>query len=169
MKRKILFFTATAFITEGQKALGKLMGAQFRNAVHVDPDNLEPCDFVAGDVPECYAEYPVYGPEEAAEAIKSATDSTLPAGGENDSPDASEDASDDTDSDTDQDDTTETDDGGSDSEEDGEEITLEYLEGLDKAELMELANEENIGLTSADKKSAPKLRKAIAAHFEISE
>lgn len=165
MKRKILFFTATAFITEEQKNLGKLMGAQFRNATHVDPSNLEDCDFVAGDVPECYSDYPVYGPEEAAEALKKATDSTLPAGGEIESPDVTEDASDDTDSDTDQDDT----DTDPDSGEEGEEITLEYLEGLDKDALMDLADEENIGLTSNDKKSAPKLRKAIAAHFEIQE
>lgn len=172
MKKKILFFTATAIITEKQRMAGKLMGAQFRNAVRVDPDNLEPCDYVAGAVPECYAEYPVYGPEQAAADLAEATDDTLPAGTDLDPSDDTEDASDDTESDTEQEDSEESEentDSDPEGEEDGEEITTEYLAGLDKAGLLELAVEENIGLTSNDKKSAPKLRKAIAAHFEISE
>lgn len=162
MKRKltILFFTAGPFITEDQKALGQSVGAQFRNAQLVDPDRREDCDYVMGAVPVCYEDKPVYDSEAASEAFKSFSGDTLPPQGENAPQDAPQDASGELNGGTDGD-------SGTDNQDSGEEITLDYLGGLDKAELLELADEENIGLTASDKKSTDKLRTAIAEHFGL--
>lgn len=164
MKKVILFFTAGAMVSAEQIALGKSVGAQFRNALLVDESNPEPCDYVMGYVPECYKDKPVYGPEEAAEAIKSLSGNTLPPQGENGPQTTSEDASRASETATGGDNTPESPENP---DEEGEEVTLEYLEGLDKDELLELADEENIGLTAADKKSPTKLRAAIAEHFDL--
>lgn len=164
LKKVILFFTVGAKVSAEQLALGKSVGAQFRNASLMDPENPEPCDFVMGDAPECYRDIPVFGPEQAAEALKSLGGDTLPPQGENGPQTGSEDASGTSETDTGDDTPPESTENP---ENDEEEITLEYLEGLDKGELLELAEEENIGLTTADKKSAPKLRAAIADHFDL--
>ena len=166
MKKVILFFTAGAMVSAEQIALGKSVGAQFRNALLVDESNPEPCDYVMGDVPECYKDIPVFGPEQAAEALKSLSGDTLPPQGENGPQMGSEDASGTSEMGTGEDTPPESTENPENDEEE-EEITLEYLEGLDKDELLELAEEENIGLTAADKKSAPKLRAAIANHFDL--
>lgn len=42
---------------------GKAVGAQFRNKHFVNPENPEPCDYVMGEVPECYKEVPNYDAE----------------------------------------------------------------------------------------------------------
>ena len=164
LNRVILFFTSGPHLSAEALALGKSVGAQFRNAKLVDTENLEKCDYVMGEVPECYQDYPVFGAEAAAEAFKALGGDTLPPQGENGPHGASEDASGVSNTATGGESSHETPENP---EDEGEEITLEYLEGLDKDELLELADEENVGLTAADKKSVEKLRAAIAAHFEL--
>lgn len=65
-KPVVLYFHHGAVPTDEQYKEGLSIGGRFRNADHVVPgENLEHADFVAGEVPEAYAEkYPLYGQEE---------------------------------------------------------------------------------------------------------
>lgn len=172
MKKKILLFTPTSKVSAAVMEYGRSIGAQFRVAKNTDEQNIEPCDYVAGAVPKCYLDkFPVFPAEglKAPEApVFTQTGSTLPPQGDNGDLTAAQGASTDPDN-PDLGGTDPENDPDSTNEDEGEELTLEYLESLEEAELLELAKDEEVHLTKADKKSAPKIRAAIAAHFELQE
>lgn len=59
--KKILFFTADAIATDDEIKAGYSIRAQFRNAKRAALENVESCDYVAGEIPENYRKFPVYG------------------------------------------------------------------------------------------------------------
>lgn len=156
-KKKVIYFTGRK-ATQEELEFGKAIGAQFR-ASHIAAQHApEPADYVAGLIPKNYEDYPVY-PEEAAEMI--AGSAALVNGGtpegtdEEPSQSSSEDAS-----------------GGDTDGEVGEEvdITLDILEKMGKEELIELAEEyEDFNFSAQEKKSAPKMRTALADYLDIQE
>lgn len=152
LKRVIFLFTNGPRISPELLQLGKSVGAQFRNSKLVDQENPEHCDYVMGEViPECYQDKPVFSPETAAEELSALSDQITQAGSEKPHTDTSADL----------DGATLGDDSGS--------ITMEYLKSLDKAGLIKLANEEDIELTAAEKKSPSKMVAAIAEAFDLQE
>lgn len=165
MKTIVLYFTAGAMISAEQLQEGRMMGAMFRNAKLVDQSRPEACDFVAGGpIPECYKEKPVFTPEalaERLEAVSQAAQATLPAGDEDEPEDGTDGTSEASDTDTDAESGEETPEG------EEVEITQEYLDGLDKDELLQLAEDysSEFTLKPQEKKSAPKLRAALASRL----
>lgn len=164
-RKKILFFVVGSMISSALLELGRSIGAQFRNARLVDPDNIEPCDMVAGQViPPGYEKFPVH-PEASPEVVAELTGSTPPPTVPDGPPGAFMDAS-----------------GGSnegnseeipdDSESEGEdtvEISLEYLNSLENEELIALADEEGLELSKNQMKSREKTLKALVEFFELQE
>lgn len=156
-KKKVIYFTGRK-ATQEELEFGKAIGAQFRASHIAAQHEPEPADYVAGVIPKNYADYPVY-PAEAAEMI--AGSAALVNGGtpegtvEEPSQSSSEDAS-----------------AGDTDGEVGEEvdITLDILEKMGKEELIELAEEyEDFNFSAQEKKSAPKMRTALADYLDIQE
>lgn len=137
MKKLILFFTDGNQATEQELEVGRSISAQFRNVKLVDPENLEKPVYVAGHVPECYANVPVH-PSAAEVTVLPDTGSDTPV-------EAQTPASDDS--------------AGS----DDDEITEESLEEMTKAELIDFAEANDIELDADDKKNKASL---VAAVFD---
>lgn len=156
-KKKVLFFTGRKSTAE-ELEFGKAIGAQFRAAHVAAEEKPEPADYVAGHVPKNYADYPVY-PKEAAEMIAGSAE--LVNGG---TPEG-----------TDEEPTQSSSEDASAGDTDGEvgeevEITLDILEKMGKEELQELADEyEDFNFSAQEKKSAPKMRTALADYLDIQE
>lgn len=66
MAARILYYIDGPWPTADEKAQGRAMGAAFRNARLAD--RPEPCDFVAGAVPDCCAHLPRWQPDGEAAA-----------------------------------------------------------------------------------------------------
>lgn len=138
-KARVLVFLANVMNAE-HVATGRMLQAQFRNVNHVG-DEKEPADFVMGDtIPEQYSEVPKLDPETALVAVAEWQGSTPTHIVEKDASDAS-----------------------------GEEFDLEDLEGLSKAELIQFAADNEIELTSEDKKNKDNLLGAISDFFETQD
>lgn len=156
-KKKVLFFTGRKISNE-ELEFGRAINAQFRNA-HIAAQNFpESADYVAGQVPENYSDYPTY-PEEAAEMI--AGSAALVNGGTPEGTEGEDDSG-----------SSEGNSGDENQDDDDEEveITLEILEKMDKDELVELAGEyEDFNFNAQEKKSAPKMREALANYLDIQE
>lgn len=135
-KAKILVFLAAA-VEADLVNVGKMLQAQFRSFRHVG-DEKEPCDFVMGNnIPEQYSEVPKLEPETALVTVAEWQGSTPTAVVEKDVSDGAED-----------------------------EFDIEELEGLTKAELVQFAEDQEIELSSEDKKNKDNLLAAISDHFE---
>ncbi len=137
MKKLVLFFLNGSQATEEELEVGTSISAQFRNAKLVDPDNLEKPVYVAGHVPACYSKVPVHP---SAAEVTEVADSGSDTQGEPETPASG---------------TTE-----------DVEITEEYLESLTKAELIELADENDIELSADDKKTKDNLVAAVFDGFQ---
>lgn len=156
-KKKVIYFTGRKASQE-ELEFGKAIGAQFRASHIAAQHDPEPADYVAGKIPDNYADYPVY-PAEAAEMI--AGTAALVNGGtpEGTSEEPSQSSPDDASA------------GDTDGEV-GEEvdITLEILNEMGKEELIELAEGyDDFQFNAQEKKSAPKMRTALADYLDIQE
>jgi len=146
-KKKVLFFTLKQ-VTAEEIEFGKAIRAQFRDSVVAGRNETEECDYVAGHIPDNYAEFPEY-PADAAEALTGSTDLQGVVSPEGNSEQGN---------------------SGPAQVLQESDLTLDVLEKMGKDELLDLASQyDEIGLTRVQKKSAPKLRVAIAEYLEILE
>ncbi len=129
---------------------GQSVGAQYRNAHYVE--GLEPCDYVAGyPIPDIYKDHPLHPVWKPIE--ESGDGSELPglnfqgdAGQVLDALNAQ---------------------GPLDDGTEEIELTAEYLEGLTKKQMIELADEEELDLTADQKKTAASLLEALKTIYEL--
>lgn len=148
-KKKILYWLKDGVASEAQEEEGRSVGAQFRNAYYAEEggedDPIEKCDYVMGDIPESYSRIPVFGSKKRHSSLKDSGDSTDTGTGSNAAS------------------------GGAQDDEEPEEIeiTAEYIGGLLKPDLIQLAQEEEITLTGTEK--VDQLKALLLEHFELQE
>lgn len=145
--KKVIFFTLKQ-VTAEEIEFGKAIRAQFRDSVVAGQNETEECDYVAGHIPGNYSHFPEF-PADAAEALTGSTylQGVVPPEGSSER-------------------------GNSGPAQDLQEsnLTLGVLDKMGKDELLDLASQyDEMGLTRVEKKSAPKLRVAIAEYLEILE
>ncbi len=140
-----MFWLKDGVASDEQREQARTVGAQFRNSEFADEENLEEADYVMGDVPECYSDYKRFGAKKQHSSLRS-------SGGSTDTGATGNAAS-----------------GGAQDDEDPEEIevTVEYINGLLKADLIELAQSEEITLTGHEK--VDELKDILLEHFELQE
>ncbi len=148
-KKKILYWLKDGVATEAQEEEGRSVGAQFRNAYYAEEggedDPIEKCDYVMGDVPASYSDVSVFRSKTAHKTLNSSGGSTDTGAGPK------------------------TTSGSPQGDEEPEEIeiTAEYIGGLLKPDLIQLAQEEEITLTGTEK--VDQLKDLLLEHFELQE
>jgi hypothetical protein len=143
MKKVTIVFTSHRMSEAIQEFGRSIEGVQFRNGFLAE-GTKEPCDFVAGyPIPQSYSEVPRHPKWKSAEGDGSGA------------PDVDQDGKEDGPGDDDQ------------KDDDEIEVTAEYLESLNKKEMMELVDEEKLKFTPEQKKNATNLLAALKAHYEV--